>query len=129
MIVAVMGLALAANAQADQCKLSGGNGGYINAYVGSTHYMNKKTSTVTRYNIEIVTEPSVEQPSKGSLLCVVTYINKETGETESSTAQTISFAPNSSCENIVYLRNAASEIMSIEIWGAECKSVSTGRGW
>lgn len=41
MMIAVFGIAIAANGQADQCRLEGGNGGYIDAYVSGKLYMDK----------------------------------------------------------------------------------------
>lgn len=123
-MVAVFGLALAANAQADQCKLEGGNGGYIDAYIG-TNRMDAPKPSVT-----ITTTPSVEQPSDGKVLCKVTYIRADNGEKESVTGS-VKFSKKGSCShadyNTIYLDHKASRIVSIEIWGAECKSAS--RPW
>lgn len=125
-MMAVFGFAFAANAQADQCKLEGGNGGYIDAYVSSTYYM---ASTCTSNNcpyITITTTPSVDQPSAGKVLVKITYIRKSDGEKEEIT-RSIAFDKSGSKTNDVKLDSHASKIVSIEIWGAECKSAS--RPW
>ena len=83
MFVAVFGMAFVANAQADQCKLASGNGGYIDAYVSSTYYMNSKCANTNKCPyIEITTTPSVDQPAAGKVLVKVTYIRTSDGEKE-----------------------------------------------
>ena len=123
MFISIFVFSFAANAQADQCKLEGGNGGYIDAYVSSKAGM--CSSSYTPF-IEITTTPSVDQPSDGKVLVKVTYIRKEDGEKETIT-RSISFNKSSSTTNNVNLDSSASRIVSIEIWGAECKSAS--RSW
>ena len=118
-----MGFALAANAQADQCKLEGGNGGYINAYVSDTQC--KDGGCTGGPKIGITTEPSKDQPSDGKVICKIIYVTKD-GETEEIT-RSLYFYKSGSYENIVKLDSKASRIKSIEIWGAECKSAS--RTW
>lgn len=118
MIVAVIGLSFTVNAQADQCKLEGGAGGYIDAYVSSSNDLNANPP-----NIYITTTPSVKQESDGKVLCKITYIRQSDGERETIT-RSLKFTKNSSYPNTVYLDSKASRIVSIEIWGAECKSVN-----
>lgn len=122
MFVAVFGLSLAANAQhhADQCKLEGGNGGYVTAYLSST-------KNICRGGIDITTEPSVEQPANGKVLCKITYINSK-GE-EKEITRTLTFTKSRSDVNHVSLGegDCGITIKKIEIWGAECKSAS--RPW
>ena len=122
MLVAVFGLAFAANAQhhADQCKLEGGNGGYITAHLSSTQ-------NICRGGIDITTEPSVEQPANGKVLCKITFINSK-GE-EKEITRSITFSKSGSYENHVNLGEAdcSIKIKKVEIWGAECKSAS--RPW
>lgn len=122
MIVAVFGLALAANAQSDQCKLEGGNGGHIKAFVSSTNSMGNGTSP----QITITTQPSVEQPADGSVICKITYERKSDGQKESITRD-LNFFKKASKSNQIQLDSPAKRIVSIEIWGAECKSAS--RPW
>lgn len=127
MFVAVFGMAFVANAQADQCKLASGNGGYIDAYVSSTYYMNSKCANTTECPyIEITTTPSVDQPAAGKVLVKVTYIRTSDGEKEEIT-RSIAFDKSGSKTNKVSLDSLAKRIVSIEIWGAECKSAS--RPW
>ena len=124
MFVAFLGLAFAANAQADQCKLEGGNGGYIDAYVESNHMEDSHPYVL------ITTTPSKDQPSDGKVLCKVTYIRADNGEKETVTGSvkfTKSGSYSSANHNTIYLDHKASRIVSIEIWGAECKSAS--RPW
>lgn len=118
LLVAVMGFVLAANAQADQCNLSGGNGGYIDAYVSSTVYKDGSSPS-----IDITTTPSVKQESDGKVICKITYIRQADGERETIT-RSLRFSKDSSASNTVKLDSKASRIVSIEIWGAECKSVN-----
>ena len=121
MLVAIIGFAIAANAQADQCKLEGGNKGYISAYVSSTHGMGDQT-----HSIAITTTPSVDQPSDGKVLCKITYTRKDNGQDE-TVQRLIEFKKSGSHSNNVKLDSPASRIKSVEIWGAECKSAS--RSW
>lgn len=126
MIVAVLGMTFVANAQADQCKLEGGNGGYIDAYVSSTQYMASTCTSNKCPYIEITTTPSVDQPAAGKVLVKVTYIRNSDGEKEEIT-RSIAFDKSGSRTNDVKLDSKAKRIVSIEIWGAECKSAS--RSW
>lgn len=121
MLVAVFGMAFAANAQSDQCKLESGNGGYIEAYVGSD-----KSCMQWEENprISITTQPSKEQPSGGTVLCKITYERLSDGKRETVT-RTLKFSKNGSYENsYVYIDSPAKRIVSIEIWSAECSSVN-----
>lgn len=120
LFISIFVFSFAANAQADQCKLEGGNGGYIDAYVSSKVDMCTSNHSPS---IDITTTPSVDQPSDGKVLVKVTYIRKEDGEKETIT-RSIHFNKSSSAENSVLLDSCASRIVSIEIWGAECKSAS-----
>ncbi|MBP5535568.1 MAG: hypothetical protein J6X62_02115 [Bacteroidales bacterium] len=121
-LVAVFGLSLAANAQhhADQCKLEGGNGGHITAYLSST-------ANDCRGGIDITTEPSVEQPANGKVLCRITYVNSKGIEKE--VTRTIDFSKSGSYVNHVDVGEGVCgiKIKKIEIWGAECRSAS--RPW
>ena len=124
-MVAVFGIAFAANAQADQCKLESGNGGHIDAYVSEKNLKGEGQSP----HVIITTTPSKDQPSDGKVLCKVTYIRLDNGEEESVTAS-LKFYKSGSCSsnsNWVNLDHPAARIKSIEIWGAECKSAS--RPW
>lgn len=121
-MIAVFGIAIAANAQADQCKLEGGNGGHIKAFVSSTNSMENGTSP----QITITTQPSVEQPADGSVICKITYERKSDGQKESIT-RNLEFFQRASKSNQIQLDSPAKRIVSIEIWGAECKSAS--RPW
>lgn len=103
-----MGFALAANAQASQCKIDGGNG-YIHA-----EYTGGRTDGL----VQITTEPSREQPSAGKVLCDITYINKD-GKRKTTTV-TVYFYASGSYENKVHIE-AYEEIVSIKLHGAECK--------
>lgn len=122
MLMAVIGFAFAANAQADQCKLEGGNKGYINASVTATGNMGDNVNK----SIHITTTPSVDQPNDGKVLCKVTYNRKADGKEETVT-RSINFKSKGSYDNIVKLDSPASRIINIEIWGAECQSAS--RPW
>lgn len=125
MLVAVFGMAFAANAQADQCKLESGNGGYIDAFVSEKNLEGKGQSP----HVVITTTPSKDQPSGGKVLCKITYVRLDNGEEESVTAS-LTFFAHGSCSgnaNWVNLDHPASRIKKIEIWGAECKSAS--RPW
>lgn len=126
MLMAVIGFAFAANAQADQCKLEGGADGYINAYVSESTHMHSNVPGVGPH-ITITTTPSKDQPADGKVLCKVTYIRKDTGEERTDPNKSIDFKKSGSCENKVFLDYEASRIISVEIWGAECKSAS--RPW
>ena len=78
MFVAVMGFALAANAQADQCKIEGGNGGYINAEVTESGQMGYDSQP----SIYITTSPSKDQPADGKVKCRITYVREDNGNEE-----------------------------------------------
>lgn len=122
MLMAVMGFALVANAQADQCSINNGNGGYLKAYVSSTAYMNSTSINNTPF-IKITTEPSKTQPADGSVLCKITYERESDGQRETVT-RSLDYKKNQSHQQSVDLDSKARRIVSIEIWGAECKSVN-----
>lgn len=117
MLVAVFGIAIAANAQSDQCSITNGNGGYIKAYVSS------ESMTSDPPYIYITTEPSKEQPEAGSVICKITYERESDGQRETIT-RNLNFGKKSSTSNSVKLDSKARRIVSIEIYGAECKSVN-----
>lgn len=109
MLVALMGFAFAANAQASQCKIDGGQG-YIHA-----EYTGGNTVGI----VHITTEPSKEQPSAGKVLCDITYTTKE-GKTKTVTV-TVYFLAAGSYENKVQIA-PYEEIEKIRVYGAECTS-------
>ena len=113
-----MSFAIAANAQSDQCRITGGNGGYLKAFVSDKSSMANNTPI-----IYITVTPSVDQPSDGSVIVKVVYIRESDGERETITAN-LDFFLNQSKSNAVYLDSPAKRIVSIEIWGAECESVN-----
>lgn len=114
-----MSIAIAANAQSDQCRITGGNGGYLKAYVSSKSSMGRTDVP----NIDITVTPSVNQPSDGSVIVKVVYIRESDGERETITAN-LDFKKNQSNVSSVNLDSPAKRIVSIEIWGAECESVN-----
>ena len=119
LFVAIMSFAIAANAQSDQCRITGGNGGYLKAYVSYKGFMDR----VSNPKISITVTPSVDQPSDGSVIVKVVYIRNSDGERETITAN-LDFRKNQSRINEVELDSPAKRIVSIEIWGAECESVN-----
>lgn len=114
-----MGFALAANAQSDQCSITNGNGGYLTASVTSTSGMGYDGDA----KITVTVTPSEKQPKDGKVICKITYIRKSDGEREVITRD-LNFKANQSSAQTVYLDSPAKRIVSIEIWGAECKSVN-----
>lgn len=119
-----MGFALAANAQSDQCSITNGNGGYLTASVTSTSGMGYDGDA----KITVTVTPSEKQPKDGKVICKITYIRKSDGEREVITRD-LNFKANQSSAQTVYLDSPAKRIVSIEIWGAECKSVNRNNYW
>lgn len=119
MLVAVFGMAFAANAQADQCKIEGGNGGYLSATVSEKHGNNSYYDWV-----KVTVTPSVDQPREGKVLCKVIYIRHDNGQEDYVTVE-IPFdniGGYSRQSDTILLPGNADRIKDIEIWGAECKS-------
>lgn len=108
--MAVMGISYAANAQSSQCKIDGGNGGYIHA-----EYNGGRTDGL----VQILTEPSKEQPSDGKVLCDITYINKD-GEKKTVT-KTVYFYKSGTYITKVTIE-PYEEIIDIKVHGAECSN-------
>ena len=126
-MVVVFGLAIVANAQADQCKIDGGNGGYLSATVSEKHCGYVNCSSNYDY-VRVTVTPSVEQPRDGKVLCKIIYIRHDNGQEDYVTAA-ISFSGDgySRQSDAIKLPGNADRIKDINIWGAECKSAS--RPW
>lgn len=124
MFVAFWGLAFAANAQADQCKIEGGNGGYLSATVSEKHCPTVNCRSNYEW-VKVTVTPSVEQPSDGKVLCKIIYIRHDNGQEDYVTAEVPFYGSGSSRQsNAIWLPGNADRIKDIEIWGAECKSAS-----
>lgn len=117
MIAVMLGFAFGANAQSDQCGFTNSEG-YLSAYVSDLR--NEEDGGYR--NCNITTEPSVDQPSDGKVICKIVYITKD-GERETITWQ-LNFYKSGSCMNQISLDSPAKRVVSIEIWGAQCKSVN-----
>lgn len=109
MIAALFGVIIASNAQSSQCKIDGGDG-YIHA-----EYMGGSTDGI----VQILTEPTKEQPADGKVLCDITYINKD-GEKKTAT-RTVYFYKSGKYITKVTIE-PYEDIVDIRVHGAVCSN-------
>lgn len=113
----MLGFAFGANAQSDQCKIEGGNGAYVSAWVSEQHQFGS-TSGPSRVDVTIMCS---DANLKGNVIVEVKYYDNN-GKFKTKTFTGKYASGSEETTNTFSLAEHASELVDIHVYGATCTS-------